>query len=358
MPIVDILLAVGFRGGVENVINMTAKYLNTNGFHVRIVNLLWLGYDWADESLEFYPLIDASSPVQISDDFLAKTYLEFMQKEGAPDITITTGWPKLVSIAKKAMETSSQSKPIVSWLHSTIEEYISADLGSYKDLALADAHFCINNKIAEKINSNIIGSKTYVVTNPIDNSKLVYSEDRDKYKLAYVGRFSHEKNIPFLLSSLSKADKIWSLEIVGDGNPDGSTMNAFKAYCKELGISDRVTFHGWLDNPWEVLKDCKALALTSNTEASPLVIVEALLCGMFVISTPTEGSVEKIHPGENGFLIPFGDEDFFVKVLSMIKNKQLPIITPQACRKSMEFLLDDSVLDDFRKKLIEVIERT
>ena len=79
---------------------------------------------------------------------------------------------------------------------------------------------------------------------------------------------------------------------------------------------------------------------------------------MFVISTPTEGAVEKIHPGENGFLIPFGDENFFVKVLNMIQDQQLPMITPQACRKSMEFLLNDSVLDDFRKKLIEVIERT
>lgn len=73
-----------------------------------------------------------------------------MQREGVPHVTITTGWPKLVSIAKKAMQANGQSTPIVSWLHSTIEEYISSNLGNCKDLALADAHFCINNKIAEK----------------------------------------------------------------------------------------------------------------------------------------------------------------------------------------------------------------
>lgn len=354
MPTVDILVAVGFRGGLENVVNTTSKYLISHGFRVRIVNLLWIGFDWADEDIEFYPLYDARSINQFNINTLTQKYLEFVQKESYPNIVIATGWPSIIPIAKQALQ--GTTIPVVSWLHSTIEEYISAGCGGYSELSQADAHFCINSKIAEKIAKKTGNTKVYTVTNPIDLSKIVYSEKRDTYKLAYVGRLAIEKNIPFLLSALSKTDSAWTLEIVGDGDPDGNNMRLLKAYCEQLKISDRVVFHGWLDNPWEVLTDCKALVLTSDTESSSLVIVEALLCGMFVITTPTEGPLEKIRPGENGYIIPFNDETFFIKVLDMIKNNQFPPITPVSCRRSMEHLLGDEVLLDFMQKLTEVID--
>lgn len=357
MPTVDILVAVGFRGGVENVINTTAKYLDSSGFHVRIINLLWIGKFWTDENLEFHALIDVNKEQWNNNfEYLSNKYSEFLDQNGVPDIILATGWPKLVPTAKAAVAKTGLLVPIVSWLHSTIETYIKMGLGGYEELSHADAHFAINKKIAEKIRHHIEGSKVYTITNPIDKSKLVYSENRDSLKLAFVGRLAPEKNIPFLLSSLSKAGPDWTLELVGDGDPDGSSMNTLKEYCKSLKISDRVTFHGWLDNPWEVLTDCKALVLTSDTESSSLVIVEALLCGMFVITTPTEGPLEKIRPGENGFIIPFNDEQFFIKVLDMIKNNQFPPITPMNCRRSMEHLLGDEVLLDFMQKLTEVIK--
>ena len=55
---VDILIAVAQKGGVENVINMTAPYLKRNGWEVRVVQLVWEGVAWVTEDIPFYPLLE------------------------------------------------------------------------------------------------------------------------------------------------------------------------------------------------------------------------------------------------------------------------------------------------------------
>ena len=53
---------------------------------------------------------------------------------------------------------------------------------------------------------------------------------------------------------------------------------------------------------------------------------------MFVITTPTEGALEKIRPGENGFIIPFDDEEFFVH----LEDKDIQIYEEEEIEFSMQ----------------------
>lgn len=55
---IDILLPIGGQGGVENVVNKIAPYLQKQGACVRVVQFVWSGIHWVHESLAFYPLVN------------------------------------------------------------------------------------------------------------------------------------------------------------------------------------------------------------------------------------------------------------------------------------------------------------
>lgn len=99
--LVDILVPVAGAGGVENVINAVGKYLNHNGFHVRIVQLLSDGNRWFDPALEVYPILIGKKAPTL--DFLSELYANFLSQYGVPNIVIATTWPYLVMTAKKVL---------------------------------------------------------------------------------------------------------------------------------------------------------------------------------------------------------------------------------------------------------------
>lgn len=60
---IDILLPIGGQGGVENVVNKIAPYLQKQGACVRVVQFVWSGIHWVHESLAFYPLVNEGANI-------------------------------------------------------------------------------------------------------------------------------------------------------------------------------------------------------------------------------------------------------------------------------------------------------
>ena len=53
-PVIDIVIAVAERGGVENCINMLGRFLTGKGYRVRIFQEVFEGTGWADGCMEFH----------------------------------------------------------------------------------------------------------------------------------------------------------------------------------------------------------------------------------------------------------------------------------------------------------------
>ncbi len=349
----DILMGVGYKGGVENVVNRTARFLKDSGHSVRIVQLIDLGYRWVLPNLEIYSLA-SSEESQLDDiEFFALKYKDLNESHGLPHVIFATGWPITVSVAKIATDAKVK---VISWMHGSVEACNEIGLGGYDELKEADAHLAINAVLADKLRQTT-KKEVLEVINPIDVSRIVYSNIRETYKLAYVGRIANEKNIPFIIDALRKSSPLWTLDVVGDSDEAGTGVKVLEEYCCDIGVDDRVFFHGWMDNPWEILKDNCALVLASVREGSPLVAVEAMLCGMPVISTPTDGVIDKIVPGENGYLFPFNDTSAFLKILSMIENGMLPRIPAEHVRNSMKRFRGDYPLEDMLEKVMKFVEQ-
>jgi len=110
-------------------------------------------------------------------------------------------------------------------------------------------------------------------------------------RLLAVGSLSKVKNQSLALRTLALLPKRYSLDIVGDG-PERSNLVQLAI---ELGIEDRVNFHGYVSNPAEHFARAQFLIHPSHSETYGLVMFEAADFGKPVIAT-NEGVMAEVVP--------------------------------------------------------------
>ena len=130
---------------------------------------------------------------------------------------------------------------------------------------------------------------------------------KDVGRIIFVGRFNHEKRIDRLITAFSMfADKYpdWHVDIFGDGNEKDKLLRQID----ECGLENRVVIHEPTKAIYDEYKRSEMLVLCSEHEASPLVLVEAMACGVPCVSMdcPT-GPRAIIKDGKTGLLAKDGD---------------------------------------------------
>jgi len=101
------------------------------------------------------------------------------------------------------------------------------------------------------------------------------------------------------LAGMTRADV--HLAIVGDG----PQRAALEARSRELGLESRVTFAGNREDvtPWLRAFDLFCLPSYAN-EGVPQALMQAMACGLAVVSTPVGSIDEIVTDGETGVLVP------------------------------------------------------
>ncbi len=73
---------------------------------------------------------------------------------------------------------------------------------------------------------------------------------------------------------------------------------------KSLGLTDRVSFSGYLADPTEAYARARCLVLTSRLESFGNVVAEGLAHGLPVVSTAAAGPLEILDHGRFGTIVP------------------------------------------------------
>lgn len=119
-----------------------------------------------------------------------------------------------------------------------------------------------------------------------------------RYDLVFCGRLVPNKGLITVITALSQLPGA-TLLVIGDG-PEKMKAEAQAAL---LGVSDRVTFAGWLPGPVELaeaLRSANVFVLNSLSEGGPRVLLEAMACGLPVATTRVGIAPETVTQGENG----------------------------------------------------------
>jgi len=115
------------------------------------------------------------------------------------------------------------------------------------------------------------------------------------------GRLADAKNYPLLIEAVAllRARLPVQLIILGTGDREAS----LRALVAEKQMERVVTFAGFQRNPWRYIARADVFALSSRYEGFGNVIVEAMACGVPVVTTSSPGTREIIADGLDGLLV-------------------------------------------------------
>jgi glycosyltransferase involved in cell wall biosynthesis len=123
----------------------------------------------------------------------------------------------------------------------------------------------------------------------------------EDFVIITVGRLSPEKNQQLVLRALAalrSRHKSVRLVVAGEG-PDAQAM---RALADDLDLGDAVRFLGYRSDAQRFVSASDLLVLPSEREKMPLVLGEAMLAGVTVLSTPWTGVDAFIEDGKTGIL--------------------------------------------------------
>lgn len=129
-----------------------------------------------------------------------------------------------------------------------------------------------------------------------------------------VARLAVQKDFPTLLRafSLVRAKRTAHLLILGEGKQRGE----LEALGRELQLGPDLALPGFTPNPLPYMKRAAVFALSSIYEGFGNVLVEALSCGLPIVSTDSPGGpAEILEHGRFGRIVPIGDVQAFADAL-------------------------------------------
>jgi glycosyltransferase involved in cell wall biosynthesis len=102
--------------------------------------------------------------------------------------------------------------------------------------------------------------------------------------VGWVGRLSEEKGPDLAVAALGGAPQV---EMVFVGS--GPMQDELVRQAAREGVSSRIRWLGTVSNVWEVLPAFDVLLLSSRTEGTPMILLEAMHAGVPVVATPVGG---------------------------------------------------------------------
>ncbi|MBT3433753.1 MAG: glycosyltransferase [Nitrospinaceae bacterium] len=133
-------------------------------------------------------------------------------------------------------------------------------------------------------------------------------ERPDVFTVGFVGRLVHEKGVDLMIRALFELKGQWRAIVVGDGPERGK----LESMLRELGLSDRIEFAGWVDH-FEIpgfLQRLHTLVLPSRSverwkEQFGHVLIEAMSAGAVAVGS-NSGEIPHVI-GDEGLIFPEDD---------------------------------------------------
>lgn len=184
----------------------------------------------------------------------------------------------------------------------------------------ADAIIAVSDDLAASLRAELGAAAPSIVAipNPTITAELLeqtrepaphpWLRDASVPVVVAAGRFTAEKGYDVLIEAFARvaADRPVRLILLGAG----PLLESFREQVQRLGISECVEFPGFAPNLGAWLVRARLFVLSSRAEGLPNVLIQAMACGVPVVSTDCQtGPAEILANGQWGALVPVDDVD-------------------------------------------------
>ncbi|MEJ2609853.1 MAG: glycosyltransferase family 4 protein [Candidatus Thiodiazotropha sp.] len=233
--------------------------------------------------------------------------------------------------------------PIVATLHGWVENSLKRRLFMFFVNLLLSYFFntviAVSDKIQERFKKYHPTSKLVTIHNTLDTRKYkITNSDAIRRSLnidnkipliGKIGRLSMEKRQERLILAVKKlVDEgyVFRLLLIGIG-PDEEKL---RQLTKELGLTEIISFLGFIEDMLPVYSELDLVVQNSSTEGLPNVILESMLMRVPVIATDVGGTSEVINSDDLGTLIEPDNEEMLVSALKSFLD------SPESYRQKLD----------------------
>ncbi len=368
-------------GGSGVIATELAKGLANRGHNLHILSYarparldsLRTDITFHEVDLSSYPLFEYP-PYDLA---LANVMVNLIKFERLDVLHVHYAIPHATSafLAKQILSEKAAGVPIITTLHGTDITLIGSD-PSYKEVV----DFSINQSDGVTAVSEYLKEETYrkfdirkdirVIPNFVDLDRFKRT-NKNHFKKAicpeggkvitHVSNFREVKRVPDVISVFDRILKNGieaRLLMVGDGPDRQRAENK----CRDLGMCDKVRFLGKQEQVEEVLSISDLFLIPSGSETFGLAALEAMSCGVPVVSSDIGGLPEVNKQGVTGYLCELGDIDCMGKrATEILKDDELHKKMSAAARKHAEqFELDNvvEIYEDYYREIKDGLEVT
>jgi glycosyltransferase involved in cell wall biosynthesis len=191
---------------------------------------------------------------------------------------------------------------------------------------LADHHICNASPLRDALmrQFGVPEDRISLCENGVDILPSQQHSPAGKHILS-VGRLVEDKDQATLIKAFAltlRSHPDAQLTLVGDGELDRQLLDL----ASVLGISDKISFLPGRPDLSNLYADCTFFALSSRTEASPNVLLEAAAAGKAVVATRVGGIPDLVEHERTGLLVDSGSPEQMAEALSRLLG------APDLCR--------------------------
>jgi glycosyltransferase involved in cell wall biosynthesis len=176
-----------------------------------------------------------------------------------------------------------------------------------------------------------------VINNPLPFMTETISNCTNK-QVIVVGRYTHQKGIDLIIKAWKQVEekhRDWHLRIFGAGDRE-----TYQSLVNKTKLEQSIHLETAIPNIEEKYLESSIFVLSSRYEGYPMALIEAMSCGLPVVSfTCPCGPKDIVKDGEDGFLVDLGNTDLLAeRICYLIEHESLRKEMGRNARKNINRL--------------------